>query len=455
MRDAETGLGMPHTGKNGTLHSELKPQNSEPNTQNFTLMPSYSYAAIDGANGRERTGILDSADVETAIAELKTRGLYPTAVTPDVAAPSPKQEAGPADSFLASVIRRFRKTAGDRELTVFTCQLSALVGAGMPLVRSLDLLAKQERNPAWRQTIIGLADTIRTGGTLSDGLSRLARIFDRLYLGMVRAGEAGGSLGVVLERLARHMEKAGRVKARVKAALTYPLVIMAVATVIVVLLMALVVPRFEAIFAGVLKGAPLPALTQGVLGAGRFVGRSWPVAAVVVIALGAGQRWLRRTALGARFFAQLSLRVPLLGGLVLKSAVARFARTLGTMLASGVSILEALRLARETCGNRVVAEAIDTIHRRVREGEGIALPLAATGIFPPLVAGMVSVGEETGSLPAMLLRVADMYEEEVDNAVTSLTSLLEPAMIVLMAVVVGTIVIALFLPIIRIVQMLG
>lgn len=350
---------------------------------------------------------------------------------------------------------RWRRSVGAREVTIFTRQLAALVGAGMPLVRGLDLLARQERNPRWRAVIRGLGDGVRGGGTFSDGLAQQPRLFDRMYVGLVRSGESSGSLELVLERLARHREKTGRTKARVQAAMAYPVVIMAVAVAIVAALLVLVVPRFEAIFAGVLKGAPLPALTQAVLGGSRWLGRhGWGVLGAAVL-VGAALRWLARTEAGARVAGRWSLHLPLIGPLLLKAATARFSRTLGTMLAGGVPILEALQLTGDACGQREVAAAVATVRRQVREGEGVARPLAATGVFPPVVAGMIEVGEETGTLPAMLARVADLYDEEVDNTVTALTSLLEPAMIVIMALVVGSIVLALFLPIIRIVQLLG
>jgi type IV pilus assembly protein PilC len=421
-------------------------------------MPTYTYTAIEAASGRKRAGELDSADVDTAIGALKTRGLHPIALAPMTEPDEGRAGRAPAGSaWVAPGGRwpRLRRAAGTKELTILTRQLAALVNAGMPLVRSLDLLARQERNPAWRAVIAGLADVIRAGGTLSDGLRRHPKIFDRLYVGMIQAGESGGTLDLVLDRLARHLEKVGQVRARMKAAMTYPVVIMVVAVVIVAGLMAFVVPRFEAIFVGVLKGAPLPALTQAVLGASRWVEQhGWGLLGALIL-LGLGARWLRHTAAGARAADRLCLRLPLLGALLLKAAIARFSRTLGSMLASGVPILEALQLTRDACGNRTVGEAIGTVHRRVREGEGVARPLAATGVFPPVVAGMVEVGEETGTLPAMLARIADLYDEEVDNTVAGLTSLLEPAMIVIMALVVGTIVLALFLPIIRIIQMLG
>jgi type IV pilus assembly protein PilC len=281
------------------------------------------------------------------------------------------------------------------------------------------------------------------------------KIFDRLYVGMVTAGESGGKMEVVLERLARHLEKSGRIESRVRSAMIYPLVILVVAVAIVAVLMTLVVPRFEKIFLGVLKGAPLPALTNGVLGASRFVQHYWWLIPFVVLLVWTGWRWMRRSAAGSRAFDRAMLRLPVVGDLVLKTAVARFSRTLGTMLLSGVPMLQALHLARDACGNLVLAESVEDVRRRVREGESVAQPLAASGVFPVVVAGMVEVGEETGALPVMLGHVADLYDDEVDHAVASLTSLIEPVMIVCMAGIVGIIVIALFLPIIRIIQLMA
>ena len=420
-------------------------------------MPIYRYVAIEASTGRQRTGELDRPDQESVVADLKTRGLFPTAlalVPPGRAAGSAAAPPALARLHAGGVLRRFRRTVGAAELAVFTRQLSALAGAGVPLVRSLDLLARQADNPAWQAVIRGLADGIRGGGALSDVLARHPEIFDRLYVGMVRAGETGGLAGAALERLAAHLENASRIRDRLKSAMTYPVIILFVAVAIVAGLLAFVIPRFEKIFTGVLKGAPLPGLTQAVLDTSRFAQTHWLGILAAALAVGAGGRWLLRTDAGGRLRDRLVLRIPVLGGLLLKTAAGRFAGSLGAMLASGVPILQALQLTREGSGNCVVAAAIEQVHRRVREGEGIAGPLAAAGTFPPLVAGMIEVGEETGTLPAMLARIADLYDEEVDRAMASLMSLIEPVMIVLMAVMVGTIVIALFLPIIRIIQLL-
>ena len=420
-------------------------------------MPAFTFTAIDAATGRETTGSLNSSSEGIAIAELKARGLCPIGVAPVGSTGKAASGVAHIRSPVVSVGQwnwRRRRAVGKRERMIFTRQLAALVSAGVPLVHALDLLARQERNPVWREVIAGLADGIRTGGTFARGMMSHPDVFDRLYVGMITAGESGGRIEVVLERLARHLEKNGRIESRVRSAMVYPIVIMVVAIAIVATLMILVVPRFERIFLDVLKGAPLPALTNAVLVASRLVQHHGLLILGAMALVWLGGRWMRRSAAGARASDWMILRLPVVGNLVLKTAVARFSRTLGTVLMSGVPMLQALHLARDACGNLILAESVEDVHRRVREGESVAQPLAASGVFPVMVAGMVEVGEETGALPAMLGHVADLYDEEVDNAVTSLTSLIEPVMIVLMAGVVGIIVIALFLPIIRIIQLM-
>jgi type IV pilus assembly protein PilC len=280
-------------------------------------------------------------------------------------------------------------------------------------------------------------------------------VFDRLYVNMVRAGETGGVLGVVLERLAQFQEKSLRVRGRIKSAMTYPLIIVIVAAGIVAALMVFVVPKFQAIFAGTLKGQPLPALTQAVIGVSTFLKDHVLMAAGLIAVACLGLRIVVRSPAGTRLLHRLQLKLPVLGDLYLKSAIARFTRTFGTLLASGVPMLEALRITRDTSGNVHVSRAINIVHDRVKEGDPVAAPLRGTGIFPDMVPSMIEVGEETGALPDMLVRIADGYDEEVDNAVNALTALIEPMMIVVMAVMVGTIVVALFLPIVRIIQTLG
>jgi len=297
-----------------------------------------------------------------------------------------------------------------------------------------------------------LAEAIRSGGNFSDGLLQHPGIFDRLYVNMVKAGEAGGVLDIVLERLARFMEKAERIKSKVKSAMTYPIIVMTLAVGIMAALMVFVVPKFEQIFSGLLKGQPLPALTRFVLGVSYFFKHNIVLTLGLFFAACVAFLVFRRTRAGARTLDWLVLKLPVLGELFLKAAIARFTRTFGTLLASGVPILETLIITRDTSGNVHVSEAIDIVHDRVKEGDNVARPLESTAIFPGMVTSMIEVGEETGALPEMLSRIADTYDEEVDNSVAALTSIIEPLMIVFLALVVGTIVIALFLPIVSIIQ---
>jgi type IV pilus assembly protein PilC len=325
----------------------------------------------------------------------------------------------------------------------------------MPLVRAIDALSRQQRNARFRGTLETLTDGLRGGGTFSGGLAQIGSPFDSLYVHLVKAGEAAGVLGLVLERLALLMEKRERIKGRVRAAMTYPIVIMLVALAIVVALMVFIVPRFQGIFGGLLKGQPLPPLTLAVLGVSDVLRRHALEAVLALMAVGMLLRLALRTPRGRQAVDRLMLKLPLLGPLLLKSTIVRLTRTLGTLLAGGVPILTALTITRHTAGNSHVAWAMGRAHDRVKEGDTLTAPLRASGVFPDLMTGMIEVGEETGALSEMLARVADAYEEEVDAAVAGLTSLLEPMMIVGMAVVVGIIVIALFLPIVRIVQLLS
>lgn len=345
-------------------------------------------------------------------------------------------------------------TVSRKRLVLFTRQLATLVKAGLPLVRSLEVLGRQERPGRLRDVLEHLSATIRSGGDLSDGLAAQPGVFDRLYVSTVRAGEVGGVLEQVLERLASFMEKSERLKHRVVSALTYPLIVLALALGIVAALMIVVVPKFEQIFAGLLKGQPLPPLTQLVLGISRLVQDHFLVVLGTLLALVIGAAFARRSEAGRRLEDWGKLHAPIVGPLFRKVAIARFARTFGTLLASGVPILHALLITKDTSGNWHVADAIGRVHDRVKAGDNLAGPLAATGVFPGMVTSMIEVGEATGDLPTMLAHIAASYDDEVDTAVASLTSMIEPLMIVLLAGMVGTVVIALFLPIVSIIQYL-
>lgn len=426
-------------------------------------MPRFAYTALD-ARGAEKTGLLDAPDVKQVTAILKGQGLFPTEVSAASAATAKPAKSTPkplvpeskaAGRGLKMELRLpFVRLASAKELAVFTRQLATLLKAGMPLLRGLEVLARQEKNAAFQRTQTALAEAIKSGGTLSEAMAQHPRVFDRLYVNMVKAGEAGGVLDVVLDRLAKFQEKSLQLRGKITAAMVYPLIVMSVAVLILAGLLIFVVPKFKQIFADLLKGAPLPPLTQAVLAVSEVVRGNFLVTLGVLVALWLGFRMFRKTPAGTLLIDTLIVKLPMFGPLFLKAVVARFGRTLGTLLSSGVPILPALLITRDTCGNARVAGAITEVHDRVKEGAPVARPLEATQVFPPMVTSMIDVGEHTGQLPEMLGKVADVYEEEVDNAVAGLSALIEPILILFLALVVGTIVIALFLPIIRIVQLL-
>ncbi|MEY2881676.1 MAG: hypothetical protein RLZZ15_4056 [Verrucomicrobiota bacterium] len=365
-------------------------------------------------------------------------------------------------SIIAATQRRrtpFRLFGGgisSKDLAIYTRQIAILLKAGMPILRTLEVLGKQEKKPHFRAVIEESADVVRSGGDLSEALSSHPKIFDRLYTNMVKAGEAGGVLGTVFDRLAVFIEKSEKIKGKVKSAMIYPIILVLVACMIVGVLMVFVIPKFQDIFNGLLKGKPLPAPTQVLMNiAGIFKDKTQlMIAAACLVALVVGFVMFKGTKLGARLLDGLMINMPIFGELFRKTAIARFARTFGTLLSSGVPILQALMITRDTSGNVLVADAINVVHDAVKEGDSVAKPLESTRIFPGMVSSMIEVGEETGALPDMLIRIADTYEEEVDNAVAGLTSVIEPIMIVMMALVVGGIVISLFLPMVSIFETL-
>jgi type IV pilus assembly protein PilC len=335
-----------------------------------------------------------------------------------------------------------------RALTVFTRQLATLIDAGMPLLRGLKILEEQETNAALKHVIGRLTDAIESGGSLSEGMAAHPRVFNTLYLNMVRAGEISGALEITLRRLAEFQEKAQRIKGKVKAALFYPAAVMTIAVAIMGVMMVFVIPRFQEVFNGLLNGAAMPAFTRFVFRTSELVRQHAPLGLGIVAVLVLALVIFGRTTTGRFALDRFKLVLPAVGRVFRQAAISRFARTLGTLLANGVPVLQALNIVRDTAGNVVIGRVVETIHTSVKEGESLTTPLRATKVFPPLITGMVDVGEQTGALPDMLLKIADNCDEEVDNAVSAMTSLLEPMLIVFLAVVVGSIVIALFLPII-------
>ena len=414
-------------------------------------MSSYSYVAVD-PQGVESQGKLDVSDQSEALRRIKEMGLFPTKV---LAAGKPYNRATATHARPRAAPGRWRLSikgwgGGIRaaSLTVFTRQLATLIEAGMPLLRGLRTLHEQAEDRALRRIISELSLVIEGGSSFAEALALHPRVFNRLYLNMVKAGEIGGVLDVTLRRLADFMEKSQKIKGKVKAAMYYPCAVLSVAMIILTLLMTYVVPRFKEVFEGLLGGGRMPPFTLFVLRLSEAMKSHILLALVAAAALAIAFLCALRTGWGRWSFDQFKLAMPVLGPVCRKVAISRFSRTLGTLLGSGVPVLQALTIVKETAGNVVVGDVISDVHQQVKQGEPIAPALKASGVFPAMVAGMVDVGEQTGALPEMLLKIADTYDDEVDNAVSAMTSLLEPIMIVFLAVIVGSIVVALFLPLV-------
>jgi type IV pilus assembly protein PilC len=427
-------------------------------------MPQFQFTAAD-AKGEQMSGTVDAPSEAEAINQIKGQGYYPLQVVeagkgtlnaPKKAGAKKKGKKAKADP------KSPKGTTGGRlkpkVLMIFTRQLATLIDSGLPLLRGLTVLSKQEPNPVLRGTVNALADSVQSGSTFSEALAQHPKIFNKLYVNMVKAGELGGVLEVVLVRLAEYQEKAHKLKNKIVSAMVYPVIVMFIAVAILVFLMLVIVPKFKEMFAE-MENATLPLISRIVFGFSEFFLSAdvWIIPNVVwfflaAVLIGVGFNSWGKTKGGRKALDTLKLKLPIFGDIQRKSAVARFSRTLGTLVTSGVPILQALNITRDTAGNVVISGAIEKVHEAVKEGESIVTPLQASGVFPGMVISMVDVGEETGQLPEMLLKVADVYDDEVDNAVTALTSILEPIMIVILALVVGSVVFALFLPLIKVIQ---
>ena len=428
-------------------------------------MATFQYIAKD-ASGAERRGTVEAGDRSSAIAAVRAQGLLPTAlgeVKSAASAPAPKKGAKPAKApakksglnkniqiniKLPKFLQGRIKT---KVLTQFTRQLATLVNAGLPLMRGLEVLKRQMKDPQMVEALNGISENISAGGTFSEALTAYPKIFDKLYVNMVKAGEAGGVLEVVLGRLAEFAEKSEKIKNKVKGAMIYPCVVLVAAVGITWFLLVAVIPKFQQVFNDMLGGAALPPITQFVIDASEFMQNNGLQIALTVVALVVLYKVIAKTEKGAYFFDALKLKMPVTGTLAQRSAVSKFSRTLGTLLSSGVPILQSLTITRDTTGNRILTQAIQNVHDAVKEGESMTQPLSQCKVFPPMVVSMVEVGEETGALADMLTRIANTYDDEVDNAVAGMTAAIEPALIIVLAVVVGTVVIAMFLPMVKII----
>jgi len=402
-------------------------------------MPVFAYS------GRTRTGQtingeMEAPNREAVVAQLRRQQVMATAVTPKA-------------RDIELKIPGFGAKIGDRDLAVVTRQLATMIDAGLPLVQCLDILAQQQEKKVFQKALHDIRMAVEGGGTFSASLKRHPKIFSTLYTNMVEAGEAGGILDTILNRLAAYIEKAMALKKRVKTAMFYPSTIVAVAVVVVIFLLIYVIPTFEQLFEGF--GATLPLPTVIVLEASRIVRAYLLVMLAGLVAAVVGLRFYYRTPGGKMAIDRLLLRLPVFGPLIRKVAVAKFTRTLGTLVSSGVSILEGLDITARTAGNKVVEEAVLKARTTIAQGKTIAEPLQASGVFPLMVVQMIAVGEQTGALDRMLNKIADFYDEEVDVAVAGLTSLLEPLLVIFLGVIIGGVVIAMYLPIFKLISVVG
>ncbi|HVB28521.1 MAG TPA: type II secretion system F family protein [Terriglobia bacterium] len=339
---------------------------------------------------------------------------------------------------------KWRERVSSKELAVFTRQFSVMIDAGLPLVQCLEILSSQQENKAFARMLAGVRSTVEGGSSLADALRQYPRVFDDLYTNMVEAGESGGILDTILQRLSTYIEKAVKLKRSVQSAMIYPVAVVVIAGGVVALLLWKVVPIFTTLFAGL--GAALPLPTRIVIALSHFVASFGLILIVLVVLLGLGLRWYYRTPAGRMVIDALILKIPVLGPLMRKIAVARFSRTLGTLITSGVPMLESMDITARTSGNAVVEKAISRVRKAIEGGRTIVDPLRETGVFPNMVVQMIGVGEHTGALDTMLQKVADFYEDEVDAAVADLLTALEPTIILFLGIVVGGVVISMYLP---------
>ncbi len=409
-------------------------------------MPTFAYEAMNQA-GQEVKDELDAVSTEDALTKIRGLGYFPTRI---------REKGGKAKTTAAKKKGRTVRfgRVNQKQTCQVTRQLSTLQDAGLPILRSLNILEEQQKPGAMKNVLRAMAEDIESGSTLSEACARHPKAFSRLYVNMVAAGETGGVLDVILQRLADFMEKAQKLKKKIQGAMIYPVVVISIAMLIVTGIMWKVIPKFKEIFKDF--DVTLPAMTTALMGTSDWVvhGRppGWtvilfgPFVAIFLFKLVRGSK-------GGKFVTDfVVLKLPILGGMVQKTSVARFTRTLGTLVNAGVPILDAINITRDTAGNEIYVRALNKVHDSIREGESFSAPLRQTKVVDGLVTNMIDVGEETGELDKMLLKVADNYDEEVDVAVASLVSLLEPVMVVVLGGIVGFIVIALFMPLVQLIQ---
>jgi type IV pilus assembly protein PilC len=416
-------------------------------------MPVYSYEAMDQSTGAEVKDTVEAPSEAEAQALVRQKGFFVTKIAEKgrdkKKKDKDKKKAGPGKK---------KKTfslggVSQKKLCTFTRQLSTLQDAGLPILRSLRILEGQSRPGALKNSLIGVIDDVEGGNTLSEAMAKQPKAFDNLYVNMVKAGEAGGALEVILQRLAEFKERAQSLKKKVQGAMIYPCAVIFVAVAIVGFIMYSIIPKFKVIFEGF--EVKLPAITEVLINCSNAVVNYWYLFPAIPFGMWVMYKIIRKNNLGRYIVDRITLKIPILGKILEKSIVARTCRTLGTLIASGVPILEALLIARDTSGNEVFIRAYQHIYTAIREGESMAIPLKETRVVDDMVVNMVDVGEETGALDNMLYKVADVYDEEVAVLVDGLISILEPIMVVVLGLIVGFIVIALFMPLIELLNKLS
>jgi len=402
-------------------------------------MPKYAYKA-QNKEGKEVFGVVQADTQALAINDVQSLGLYPTHVRE--ARKSDERRARREKGGLSEIYFGGVKT---KQIVIMTRQMATLIDAGLPLLRCLNVLIAQLKPSKLRDILREISADVQAGSTFSEALAKHPKVFDRLYVNMVRAGEVGGMLETVLNRLAVFMERRQALKRRVRGALIYPIAVVVIASCIVSFLLVKVVPVFAEIFEDF--GGELPAPTRFLIKCGDFMMYRYWLLLLIVNSSIITIKLMSKSHAVRRVMDRVVLKVPLVGDLVTKVAVARFARTLGTLITSGVPILQALKITKETIGNEVIQNAVQKVHDSIKEGDTIAAPLDESKVFPPMVVNMIDVGEETGSLDSMLMKVADIYDAEVEAAVEAMLALLEPAIIIILGGIIGFIVISLYLPI--------
>ncbi len=400
-------------------------------------MPSYEWKGRD-RNGNAQSGVLLADSKDAVIAALRRQQIVVTTV----------KEKGKEIA-----LPRLGGGISSKDIAVFTRQFSVMIDAGLPLVQCLDILGQQQENKAFQKVILQVRQDVEAGSSLAEAMRKHPQAFDDLYVNMVAAGEAGGILDTILQRLALYIEKAVKLKTQVRSAMIYPISVITIAILVVYVILWKVIPVFASLFQGL--GADLPFLTLAVVAMSNFIGRFWWLIIIVVVAAIFALQQYYQTEAGRKTIDGLLLKAPVLGIILRKIAVARFCRTLGTLLSSGVAILESLDITARTAGNAIIEEAIFSVRKAVEEGKTIAEPLARTEQFPPMVCQMISVGEQTGAMDTMLSKIADFYEDEVDAAVDGMMKLIEPLMIFFLGIVIGTIVVAMYLPMFTLISKIG